>query len=128
MRNLLVKEGRLKNISEENYAEFEEYYFGAQVTGILKPYMDHFERTNIAAYQCFSACFFWNTTFGITLARIVDPNERWRVLMSDWHATVVNHDRTKVFDILYYKKGGSRGGKSAIHEATRTDSRLPIPV
>jgi hypothetical protein len=90
--------------------------------------MEHFERTNIAAYRCMSACFYWNTTFGWLIARLVEPREKWRVLKNAWHATVVNEDRSKLFDILYWDPADvSRGGAFAISEATRTDVRVLNP-
>ena len=61
-------------------------------------------------------CHWWNPTFGLTLARIIQPKETWRVVRN-WltpegkdsegtslgnHTSVINHDNTKCFDILYY--------------------------
>ena len=119
----LVKAGQFEEQDEdEDWEDYYDHYLKEKV----RPYMDHFERTNIASYQCMGGCFYWNTTFGLQMARLIEPFEDWRVLRNAWHATVVNRDRTKVFDILYYNQNdATRGGAFAISEATRTDPRAP---
>ena len=124
---MITKLVRARQFRKKAKGEDEDDYYELYLKDRVKPYTDHFDRTNIAAYQCFSACFYWNTTFGLLLANLVEPTEKWRVLKSAWHATVVNEDMTKVFDILYWDPTdvtGSRGGAFAIAEATRTDPRV----
>ena len=123
----LVRAGQFRKKAK---GEDEDDYYELYLKDRVKPYTDHFDRTNIAAYQCMGACFYWNTTFGLLLASLVEPTEKWRILKSAWHATVVNEDMTKVFDILYWDPtdvtgSGSRGGAFAIAQATRTDPRAP---
>lgn len=36
------------------------------------------------------------------MAKIIEPNEKWRVLSGNDHTTVINADNSKVFDLLYY--------------------------
>ena len=119
----LVSAGQFR----EQYEDEDEYdYYENCIRKQVAPYMDHFERTNIASYQCMGACFYWNRFFGLQMARLVEPSENWQIIASDWHATVVNGDCTKVFDILYWNPAdvsGTRGGAFAISEATRMDPR-----
>ena len=72
-------------------------------------------KNNIISYQFYSACHWWNSTFGITLARIVQPEIKWKVQRSKKHTTVISIDRQFVFDILYYDEDDvSLGGANAI--------------
>ena len=122
----LVRAGQFR---KRRPSETEDDYYEHYLKAAVAPFMEHFERTNIASYQCMSACFYWNTTFGLLIARLVEPREKWRVLKNAWHATVVNEDRSKVFDILYWDPADvTRGGALAISEATRTDMRPPPPL
>lgn len=96
--------------------------YNAYIKQKVKPYMEHFERTNIAAYQCKSAWVYWNTNVGIDLAYLVEPNEGWQVIGTPWYATIVNKDRTRVFDLLAYnEQDETKGGAVALREATCTD-------
>ena len=57
---------------------------------------------DLESYYFSGACFWWAPTFELELAKLVEPNETWRVQRSDIHATVINEDKTKIFDLLYW--------------------------
>lgn len=114
----LMAAGQLRE--EKNFESTEQY--SAYIKRQVQPYLDHFERTNIAAYQCKSAWVYWTPNVGLDLAELLEPTGGWRVIGNPWYATIVNKDSTKVFDLLAYnKEDETRGGAAAIAEATRTD-------
>jgi hypothetical protein len=80
--------------------KWNDAYF-SYLDEVLEPYTNHIELTHLAAYQMFGACHTWNSTFGITLARILIPNEEWVVITTPNHTTVANKQRTRFFDILW---------------------------
>lgn len=87
---------------------------------VMEPYIRHHEKTSLQAYQMFFACHWWNPTFGLTLAQTVCPLEKWSVLKGELHTTVVNADRTKVFDILFFNPDDpTKGGEFAISQALK---------
>ena len=70
---------------------------------ILEPYFTWDNIKNkLETYVLHHSCFYWAPTFEITLARLVMPEEKWRVQSGDNHATVINENNTKVFDLLYW--------------------------
>ena len=56
----------------------------------------------LETYYVSGACHTYNAVFGLALARMVEPDEIWKVRRGTTHTTVVNKDHTKVFDILYW--------------------------
>lgn len=89
---------------------------------IIKPFIKHHEKTSLRAYQMFGACHWWNPTFGLTLAKIIYPNEKWVVKRGEYHTTIVNKNETLVFDILYFDENDKmKGGKLAISDAVKKD-------
>lgn len=70
----------------------------------------------------FGACHWWNPTFGLTLAKIIYPNEKWIIKSSDYHTTIVNKSENLVFDILYFDENDEmKGGKKAIFDASKKE-------
>lgn len=59
-------------------------------------------KNDLESYYVSGACFWWAPTFELELAKLVEPNEKWHVQESDIHATVINEDETRVFDLLYW--------------------------
>lgn len=59
-------------------------------------------KDDLETYYLSGACFWWAPTFELELAELVEPNEKWSVVGSAIHATVMNKERTKVFDLLYW--------------------------
>ena len=57
-------------------------------------------------YYLSGACHWYNPTFCLTLARLVEPREQWFVQTSNKHTTVVNREKTKIFDLLYWCNDG----------------------
>jgi len=85
----------------------------------LKPYIETFKKNNWRTYALYGGCHWWNTTFGLTLAKLVMPNENWEIIKGLNHTTIANADKTKIFDILYYDTTSEDfGGKNALYLAT----------
>lgn len=97
----------------ENASKYQEYK-----DNIMNPYIKERIDNQYQSYQCFGACHWYNPTFGLTLARIVLPNETWIILTDELHTTVTNKTRTLVFDILYYDENEADfGGKRALRDS-----------
>ena len=111
----------------DNYIDFDEYYnnenplfleYENYKNNILKPFIEHFEKTNIHAYQLRGGCHWWNPTFCLTLAKIIYPNEKWLIQSNLKHTTITNIDKSMVFDILYYDQNDtSFGGEKALSDS-----------
>ncbi len=125
LSNKLIETGFLKQspIIEEDddlyenpeYIEYENYK-----ETILEPFIKYHEKTSLRAYQIFGACHWWNPTFSLSLAKLIHPNEKWKVISGEYHTTIVNANNTLVFDILYFDENDdTRGGKKAIEEANK---------
>ena len=70
---------------------------------MLKPHFTWDKiKYNIETYYMARSCYFWAPTFELTLARLVEPTERWRVREGHAHSTVINEEGTKTFDLLYW--------------------------
>jgi len=117
----LVAAGQLREKKDEESIDQYNNYTKRK----LQPYLDHFERTNMAAYRCDkSAGFYWNTSVALQLAYLLEPNENWFVIGNGWYATIINQPKTKMFDMFYYNEhDASRGALAALIEVTRTDPR-----
>lgn len=97
------------------YLEYEKYK-----EDILEPFIKHHEKTSLRAYQIFGACHWWNPTFSLALAKLIYPNETWKPLYGNYHTTIINQEKSLVFDILYFDENDdTKGGKNAINEASR---------
>lgn len=57
---------------------------------------------DLESYHLSGSCHSYAPTFELTLARIVEPEEKWFVRTSDVHSTVINEEETKIFDLLYW--------------------------
>lgn len=74
---------------------------------IVKPYLEwDVIKYNLESYCLFGSCHWTAPTFGLTMARLVEPNEKWLVQSSEKHTTVINKEKTKVFDLLYWCSDG----------------------
>lgn len=126
----LIKNGILQTdinvpIEYDEEFEYDEYWqselaeeYREYKNKIIEPYVTAYIEKQYEAYQCFGACHWYNPTFGLALAKIILPNEKWVVLNGDKHTTVTNKTRTLVFDILYYDSHKADfGGGFAIQEA-----------
>lgn len=65
-------------------------------------------QNQLESYVVFHECEAWNATFGIALARLAVPEEKWRVVRRPAHTTVMNQDNTRCFDILLWGCGHLR--------------------
>ena len=109
------------DIISNEYQEYREQY----LQPILKPYIENYKKTHMNSYRLWGGCHWWNPTFGLTLAQLVLPNEKWIVRSSEYHTTVVNEDETKVFDILYYDEDDETlGGKNAYENSGMTKQQV----
>lgn len=101
--------------------DFDEEYINYK-NEIIKPFITHHEKTSLRAYQMFGACHWWNPTFGLTLAKIIYPNEKWKVKKGVYHTTIVNSDESLVFDILYFDENDTtKGGSLAICDSSKKE-------
>jgi len=70
---------------------------------ILKPYFIWNKiKYRLESYVLVGSCHWWAPTFELALAQYVEPQEKWKIRVSDKHTTVINEDHTKVFDLLYW--------------------------
>jgi len=117
----------------------DQELFGRQLRmqeRILKPYTDwNAIKYDLESYYLCGGCHALNPTLGLTLARLVEPTETWRVLSSNEHTTVINSDNSRVFDLIYWVLDGrienhmfgdelcvvdpTLGGKQAYIDATK---------
>jgi len=101
----------------QNYDKYLNYK-----NDIIRPFIKHHEKTSLRGYQMFGACHWWNPTFGLTLAKIIYPNEKWIVKKGFHHTTIVNKNETLVFDILYFDENDTtKGGNLAISDAEKKE-------
>ena len=123
LANKLIETGFLKQspiidddedpFENPEYLEYENYK-----ETILEPFIKHHKLTSLRAYQIFGACHWWNPTFCLSLAKLIYPHEKWISLSGENHTTVVNKERTLVFDILYFDENDvTKGGQKAIENA-----------
>lgn len=104
-------------LESDNYIIYENYK-----QELIKPFIKYHEKTSLRAYQMFGACHWWKPTFGLTLAKIIYPNEKWVVKRGEYHTTIVNKNATLVFDILYFDENDEmKGGKQAIIDASKKE-------
>ena len=103
---------------ELEYEKYREEYLNP----ILEPFINNYKKTHMDSYSLIGGCHWWNPTFGLTLANIVMPNEKWRPKISEYHTTIVNSDNTKIFDILYFDETETKsfGGDRAYENASMT--------
>jgi len=122
----MLKEDENKPLTNDN-GEIDDYFdtpnydkYLHYKNEIIKPFITHHEKTSLRSYQIFGACHWWNPTFGLTLAKIIYPNEKWSVKSGEYHTTIVNKNETLVFDILYFDENDeTKGGNKAISDSLR---------
>ena len=61
---------------------------------------------DLESYHMSGSHHFYAPTFELTLAKLVEPEEKWRVQGGSKHTTVINEDDTKVFDLLHWGDAG----------------------
>ena len=106
---------------DEIYQKYEDYKYP-----LIKPYIRSAEKKNWESYAISGACHSWNSSFGYTLAKMVQPNEKWRIKTGRLHTTVVNKENTKVFDINIYDEtepdfDGKKAFQFACFEGTQDE-------
>ena len=89
---------------------------------IIKQFIKYHENTCLRGYQMIGACHWWNPTFSLTLAKLVYPNEKWKIKKGFHHTTIVNSNETLVFDILYFDENEEmKGGTLALFESSKKE-------
>ena len=122
-RNDYIDDCEHENALEIYYTTNDWVKYEKYKQKILKPYREEWRKTNFQSYCLFGGCYWWNKTFGLTLAKLVMPNEKWCCIESDIHLTITNENKSKVFDILYYKYHDTFGGNEALADATYKGTR-----
>ena len=69
---------------------------------LLEPFLDDKLKYDYKTYCLYGACYWYNLTFGYTLAKLVYPEYRWEIACSSKHLTVVCHEHQIIFDNLHY--------------------------
>lgn len=57
---------------------------------------------DIESYFLCGGAHYFAPTFELTLAKLVEPQEHWKVRSGRDHTTVINKHHTKVFDLTYW--------------------------
>jgi hypothetical protein len=93
----------LKNSINEDNADEIGYLLLEMEDKIQRPlYKWENIKYDLETYVVCGASHFMAPTFGLTLARLVEPQEEWRIRAGKEHTTVINKNNTKVFDINYW--------------------------
>ena len=108
---LSIRYLRLENkINEMDEEEYQSLY-GCRLQRLLwrlkdkitKPYTSWNAICNdIESYILFHSCHFYAPTFELTLANLVEPDEKWSIRTNEKHSTIINETGTKCFDLLYW--------------------------
>ena len=70
---------------------------------ILAPYFSWDKiKYDILSYCLSGSCHWWSPTFELTLAKLVEPEIKWKVQRGNDHTTVISQDKKRVFDLLYW--------------------------
>ena len=90
-----------EDLEEEAYDEYFQLHIDFK-DELLEPYLNDKLKDDYKTYCLYGGCFWYNLTFGYTLAKLVYPNYKWEIAASSKHLTVVCHKHNLIFDILYY--------------------------
>jgi hypothetical protein len=61
---------------------------------------------NLESYYIVQACHWFAPIVMLTLAQLVEPNERWLVRYGTHHTTVINRSVTRIFDLICWGNDG----------------------
>lgn len=103
-KKFLKIEKRWKNnYEDEDYDDTIDQKYIDILEETLAPYFTWNKiKYNYESYWLHLSCHSYAPTFELTLARLVEPEEEWRVRAGEKHSTVINKNNTKVFDLLYW--------------------------
>ena len=104
---------------QDRYIKFREE--------LLDPLVDELLVNDYKTHALYGSCFWYNLTFGLTLARKLYPEYNWECVSSSKHLTVVCFEQKMILDILYYgeNKQGC-GAVDALNDAYVDNDGLPI--
>ena len=69
---------------------------------MFEPLVDDILSDDYKTHALYGPCFWYNLTFGLTLARKLYPEYKWECVSSSKHLTVVCFEKLMIFDILYF--------------------------
>ena len=128
---------KANEIYDKKYEKYEEsgkwYRYESYCQDKMKPYIYDIMKQNYKSYKLRGGCHWWNNTFGLKMATYIFPKEKWEVVSNHLHTTIVNKNRTKVFDILLYDEdaddfGGSHAYNYATFEGTQEEFDELYPI
>ena len=90
-----------EELEEDAYDDYFQLHIDFK-DELLEPYLDDKLKDDYKTYCLYGGCFFYNLTFGYTLAKLVYPEYKWEIAASSKHLTVISHENKLIFDILYY--------------------------
>ena len=90
-----------EELEEDAYDDYFQLHIDFK-DELLEPYLDDKLKDDYKTYCLYGGCFWYNLTFGYTLAKLVYPEYKWEIAASSKHLTVVSHENKLIFDILYY--------------------------
>jgi hypothetical protein len=120
LRTLLLKYNVIEDYDE--YTDFEKTEkIDNLYQQLTKDIANQYHKNCINNFQIFHSCFTYGAVINLYLARILDPDEEWELIKSQYHLTCVNKIRTKIFDILLFEKDEEDfGGMRAFLYATNS--------
>ena len=89
-----IEELQIDEDYQQLYIEFRDE--------LLEPYLDKKLKDDYKKYCLYGGCFWYNLTFGYTLAKLVYPDYKWEIACLSIHLTVLCHEQKLVFDISYF--------------------------
>lgn len=96
---------RLNDIYFNEYNKlYRKYFCWKNIKHTMEPYV------------FYGACHWWAPTFCLTLANLVEPDQEWQIRKGEKHTTIINKNKTKVFDLVYWYlllDDNTLGGKQA---------------
>lgn len=83
----------------------------------------YYNKTFILYWIPFGNCFNWNFKFGLYMAKKLFPNEKWILVETNYHTSVITVDTFRMFDILLWGCDG-RLWNYLINESYYNDESL----
>ena len=100
----LIKHPQYNGLDDEELEDDDDYlqsYYEFK-DELIEPYLDDKLKDDYKTYCLYGGCFWYNLTFGYTMAKLIYPEYKWEIACSSKHLTVVCHQHKLIFDILYY--------------------------
>lgn len=101
-KKLLKLEKLMYTCDEDDADNYGDKYFEMRMKFMNKFFTWDMVKYDLETYYLSGSCHWYAPTFELELARLVEPNEKWRIRTGEDHTTVINENNTKVFDLLYW--------------------------